>query len=125
MALFGFWEGVLVKTHSGGGAQFGGDVVGIQHYFVVAYFDDFFVVRKFGAVLIGTQMAFEGTSGGQDRNTRQLPAMDMAKTLDAVQIVAVACSPVGINRVVGAQVDHAEGATGGVEKKPARVGCVN
>ena len=44
MALFGFGEGVLVKTHPGGGSQFGGDVVGVQDYFVVANFDDFFIV---------------------------------------------------------------------------------
>ena len=66
-------------------------------------------------------MAFKCASGGQDRNTRQLPAMDMAKTLDAVHIVAIACSPVGVDGVVGAQVDHAKWAAGGVEKEPTGV----
>ena len=54
-----------------------------------------------------------------------MPAMDMAKTFDAVHIVAIACSPVGVNSVVGAQVDHAKGATSGVEKEPTGVGCVD
>ena len=70
-------------------------------------------------------MAFEGTSGGEHGNTRQLPAMDVAKTLDAVHIVAIACTPVGIDSVVGTQVDHAEGTTGGVEKEPTGVGRVD
>ena len=69
-------------------------------------------------------MAFEGTSCGQDWNTRQLPAVNVAKTLDAVQIVAVTCSPIGVDGVVGTQVDHAKRASGGVEKKPPGVGRV-
>lgn len=69
-------------------------------------------------------MAFEGTSCGQDRNTRQLPAVNVAKTLDAVQIVAVPCSPIGVDGVVGTQVDHAKRAGGGVEKKPTGIGGV-
>ena len=51
--------------------------------------------------------------------------MDVAETFDAVQIAAVACPPVGVDGVVGAQVDHAEGSTGGVEKEPTGIGCVN
>ena len=70
-------------------------------------------------------MAFEGTSGGQDRNTRQLPTVDVAETFDAVQIVAVPGAPVGIDGIIWAQVDHAEGAAGGVEKEPAGVGRVD
>ena len=70
-------------------------------------------------------MTFERASGGQDRNTRQLPTVDVAETFDAVQIVAVSGAPVGVDRVVGAQVDHAEGAAGGVEKEPAGVGRVD
>lgn len=51
--------------------------------------------------------------------------MDVAETFDAVQVVAVSGSPVRVDRIVGAQVDHTEGATGGVKKEPAGVGRVN
>ena len=70
-------------------------------------------------------MTFEAARSRQDRDARQLPTVDVAKTFDAVQIVAVACSPVGVDGVVGAQVDHAEGSTGGVEKEPTGVGRVD
>ena len=75
--------------------------------------------------MIGTQMTFERASGGQDRNTRQLPTVDVAETFDAVQIVAVPSSPVGIDGIIGAQVNHAEGAAGGVKKEPTGVGRVD
>ena len=75
--------------------------------------------------MIGTQMTFERASGRQDRNTRQLPTVDVAETFDAVQIVAVPGAPVGIDGIIWAQVDHAEGAAGGVEKEPAGVGRVD
>lgn len=68
MALLGFGEGVLVKTYAGSGSQFSGDVVGIQNHFVVTDLDGFLIVRKFGAVLIGAQMAFEAASSRQYGN---------------------------------------------------------
>ena len=47
MTLFGFWESVLVKTYPGGSGQFRSYVVGVQDYFVVTGFDDFFFVCIF------------------------------------------------------------------------------
>ena len=69
-------------------------------------------------------MPLECASSGQNWDTRQLPAMDMAEAFDAVFFVAVACVPIGVDGVVGTEVDHAKRAGGGVEKKPPGVGRV-
>ena len=69
-------------------------------------------------------MSLECASSGHHRHSRKLPAMDMAEAFDAVFFVAVACVPIGVDGVVGTEVDHAKRAGGGVEKKPPGVGRV-
>ena len=50
--------------------------------------------------------------------------MDVAEAFDAVFFVTVARVPVGVDGVVGAEIDHAKRTGGGIEKKPPGVGGI-
>lgn len=125
MALRRCREGVFMKADASGGGQFSGDVVTVQHDFMVARFDDFFTVRIRRTVLTRAQMPFKFARGRQNRNARQLPTVDMAKALNAVEMVPIACAPIGVNGVVGTQVNHTERTGSRVKKEPTRIGRID
>lgn len=50
--------------------------------------------------------------------------MNMAKTLDAVQVIPISGIPICINRIVRTQIDHAEWTGCGIKKEPSGIGSI-
>ena len=112
---------VAVEADTRGGGELGSDAMGLQEHLVIAGADDFAIVGKLRGIL--GDIGFAGD--GHHREAGELPAMDVAETPDRVVIVAVAGIPVPLGLGVRAEVDHAEGAAGGVEVEPARLDGVD
>ena len=119
VALFGV--GVAVEADAGSGGELGSDVVVLEDDFVVTGFDDFVIVRELGGIVVEVALLGERHDG----ESGDLPTVDVAEAFDLLVVVAVARFPSLVGLGIGAEVDHAEGATSRAEVEEAGIDGVD
>lgn len=68
MGTVGFGKSVAVKSHTGGGSEFGFDVVGVEVNTMVTGVDGFTIVTEGGFVGINPFVAPHGANGWENGN---------------------------------------------------------